>query len=146
MESNIILLSTHSANYLLNFKNLEKYDSKKMYRIYDNWPDISNEHFYSDLKKVDFQNTSNIIFAGMGGSGAIGDVFSSILSKTDIHVNVVKGYLLPKTVNADSLVVVTSVSGNTEETLSILDSAKKINSKIIAFSDGGKIEKILQTK
>jgi len=30
----------------------------------------------------------------MGGSGAIGDVFSSILSKTNIHVNVVKGYLL----------------------------------------------------
>ena len=37
--------------------------------------------------------------AGMGGSGTIGDIFSSILSKTNIHVNVVKGYLLPKTVN-----------------------------------------------
>ena len=112
-----------------------------MYRIYDKWPQISNEYYNSDADTVNFENISNIVFAGMGGSGAIGDVFSSILSKTNIHVNVVKGYLLPKTVNSNSLVVVTSVSGNTEEALSILHSAKKNNSKIISFSNGGKIEK-----
>ena len=35
----------------------------------------------------------------MGGSGTIGDIFSSILSKTDVHVSIVKGYELPKTVD-----------------------------------------------
>ena len=38
----------------------------------------------------------------MGGSGAIGDIFASILSKTKIHVSIVKGYLIPKTVNTKS--------------------------------------------
>ena len=76
----------------------------------------------------------------MGGSGAIGDIFAAILSKTDTHVEVIKGYLLPKTVNSNSLVVITSVSGNTDETVNILKAAAKINCKLIAFSSGGKIE------
>ena len=77
----------------------------------------------------------------MGGSGAIGDIISSILSKTNIHVNVVKGYLLPKTVDENTLVVVTSVSGNTKETLTILQNAGSISSKFITFSSGGDIMK-----
>jgi glucose/mannose-6-phosphate isomerase len=76
----------------------------------------------------------------MGGSGAIGDMFSSILSKTNIHVSVVKGYLLPNTISEKSLVVTTSISGNTIETLTVLDSARKKNCKIVAVSSGGKIE------
>jgi glucose/mannose-6-phosphate isomerase len=76
----------------------------------------------------------------MGGSGAIGDVMKDILSKENIHVNITKGYILPKTVDSHTLIVVTSVSGNTQETLTILQQAKKSNSKIIAFSSGGKIE------
>ena len=76
----------------------------------------------------------------MGGSGAIGDMFESILSKTKIHVNVVKGYVLPETVNSNTLVIIVSVSGNTIETISLLKSAKKIGTKIIAFSSGGKIQ------
>ena len=76
----------------------------------------------------------------MGGSGIIGDIFSAILSKTNIHVEVVKGYLLPKTVDSKTLVIATSVSGNTSEVLSILNNAKKTNAKIVGFSSGGKLE------
>jgi glucose/mannose-6-phosphate isomerase len=81
------------------------------------------------------------VFAGMGGSGAIGDIISSVLSKNDIHVKIVKGYHLPNTVDSNTLVVVSSVSGNTIETLSILESASKKNCKLIGFSSGGKMEK-----
>ena len=77
----------------------------------------------------------------MGGSGALGDIFASILSKTDIHVTVVKGYHLPKTANSNTLVVATSISGNTEETLTVLSSAYEKNCKIAAFSSGGIMEK-----
>ena len=77
----------------------------------------------------------------MGGSGAIGDLFASILSKTNIHVSVVKGYLLPKTVDENTLVVTTSVSGNTAETLTVLESAQKLDCQIIAFCSDGKMER-----
>jgi glucose/mannose-6-phosphate isomerase len=123
----------------LNISTLEKYDLKKMYQIYDNWPEIAEESFKSNLESINLENVEHIVFAGMGGSGTIGDVFSSILSKTKIHVNVVKGYLLPKTVNSNTVVIVVSVSGNTTETLAILNSAHKLNCKIIVFSSGGKM-------
>jgi glucose/mannose-6-phosphate isomerase len=78
----------------------------------------------------------------MGGSGTIGDIISSILSKTNIHVNVVKGYLLPKTVDSNTLVVATSISGNTDEVLSILKNSENSKAKFISFSSDGNLEKI----
>lgn len=131
---------------MLNLELLEKIDSQGMYKIYDNWPEIARENYETNFSKIDFEDISHIVFAGMGGSGIIGDIFSAILSKTNIHVEVVKGYLLPKTVDSKSLVVTTSVSGNTEETLNILKKAYEINCKIIAFSDGGKMEKFCNDK
>ena len=112
-----------------------------MYKVYDRWPDIALDCYNLKHKSMKFVGLDHIVFCGMGGSGAIGDMFSSILSKTNIHVSVVKGYLIPNTINENSLVVVTSISGNTIETLTALDSARKKNCKIIAISSGGKMEK-----
>ena len=125
----------------MEFSSLEKYDLQKIYKIYDEWPQIARKSFESSQESVNFENIDHIVFAGMGGSGAIGNVFSSILSKTKIHVNVVKGYVLPTTVNSNTLVITISVSGNTDETMSILESGHKLNTKIIAFSSGGKMLK-----
>ena len=125
---------------MLNLSALNKYDPNGMYKIYDKWAELAQSSYESTIAPVDFHGIDHIVFAGMGGSGAIGDIFSSILSKTNFHVNVVKGVMLPKTADSNTLVVATSISGNTAETLSILDSAKKIGCKIIAFSSGGKME------
>jgi glucose/mannose-6-phosphate isomerase len=118
---------------------MDKYDSQGMYKVYDKWPEIARESYDSELEPLDFHDIDHIVFAGMGGSGAIGDLFSSILSKSNIHVSIVKGYLLPRTVDKKTLVVVTSISGNTSETLILLESANKLDCKLIAFSSGGKM-------
>ena len=128
----------------MELHTLEKFDKNGMHKVYDIWPQIARDKFEADLKPVEFEKAEHIVFAGMGGSGAINDVFSSILSKTNIHVEVVKGYLLPRTVDSKSIVVTTSISGDTEETLNALDSAVKLGSKIISFSSGGKMEKFCQ--
>ena len=122
-------------------KQLLEVDSFEMYKIYDKWPEIARQHYETNFSEIDFGEITHVVFAGMGGSGTIGDIFASILSKTNVHVEVIKGYLLPKTVDSKSLIVTTSVSGNTEETLTVLESASKIKCKVIAFSDGGKMEK-----
>ena len=111
-----------------------------MYKIYDDWPNLAKKAYDSDLESVNFKNIDHIVFAGMGGSGTIGDLFESILSKTNIHVTLVKGYLLPKTVDENTLVVTTSVSGNTTETLTVLESTLKLNCQVIAFCGGGKMK------
>jgi len=131
---------------LIDKISLKKVDSESMYKIYDIWPQIAKKSYFSELPQIEFGACNHIVFAGMGGSGAIGDIFSAILSKTSIHVTVVKGYHLPKTVTSNSVVVVTSISGNTIETISLLENAIKLNSKIIVFSDGGKLEEISKNK
>ena len=119
---------------------MDKIDRQGMYKIYDNWAQIAQNTYESNLEPVDFKNIDHVVFCGMGGSGAIGDLFASILSGTNIHTTVVKGYVIPKTIDENTLVVFTSVSGNTVETLSALESANKINCKIIGFSSGGMLE------
>ena len=124
----------------MDLEELEKIDSKKMFKVYDIWPDIAKESYEQEFSKPEFNDIDHIVFAGMGGSGTIGDVFSSILSKNDIHTSVVKGYLLPKTVDENTLVVVSSISGNTHEPLTILENSKNSQAKFIVFSSGGMIK------
>ena len=125
---------------MITYSDFEKYDPTAMHKVYNNWPKLARDAYESNLEPTNFKNIDHIVFAGMGGSGAIGDLFLSLLSKTSIHVNVVKGYLLPKTVSSKTLVVATSASGNTVEILNIIKSAKELNCKIICFSSGGKLE------
>ena len=124
----------------MNLEDIKKIDSKKMFEVYDRWPDIAKESYEQEFSKPEFNDIDNIIFAGMGGSGTIGDAFSSILSKNDIHTSVVKGYLLPKTVDKNTLIVITSISGNTQEPLTILENSKNSQAKFIAFSSGGLVK------
>jgi len=126
----------------MEISDIQRYDSKKMYETYDYWPKLAKEYYEKDFSKLEINDIDHIVFAGMGGSGTIGDIISSILSKTNIHVNVVKGYLLPKTVDSNTLVVVTSISGNTDEVVSILKDSKKSKARFISFSSDGNLEKV----
>ena len=75
----------------------------------------------TDLKPVAVRRASQILVAGMGGSGISGD-FAAAIADTPVFVN--KSYGLPAwTKAADPLVVVMSYSGNTEETLSAVETA-----------------------
>ena len=128
----------------MNSKELQKIDSEKMYEVYDKWPQTAKESYEMNLEKFNVKDIDHIVFAGMGGSGSIGDVMSSLLSKDDIHVSVIKGYLLPKTVDSNTLVVLTSISGNTDETLTVLKNNLKLNAKFVTFSSGGKLQELSQ--
>jgi len=125
---------------MLDYSQIVKYDISEMHKVYDKWPQIAKEAYESDLEPVDFKDVDHIVFSGMGGSGAIGDLFLSVLSKTSIHVTIVKGYVLPKTVNSQTLVIATSVSGNTIETITTVKYAKELGCKVVCFSSGGKLE------
>jgi glucose/mannose-6-phosphate isomerase len=135
-----IILLMIILSEVLDIKTLERIDKKSMHKVYDKWAEISKNAYNSDIKIIELGDIDHIVFVGMGGSGTLGDIFSSILSKTNIHVSIIKGYLLPKTVDKNSLVVFTSVSGNTIETLSVLKDTIKQDCKTISFSSGGKLE------
>ena len=129
-------------NQMLNLEKIKKIDSKNMHESYNLWPEIAEESYKNEKVGTSIGEYENIVFAGMGGSGAISDIFGSILSRKPIHIGIVKGYHLPKTVNRKTLVIISSVSGNTAETVSILNQANDVKAKIISFSSGGKLEEI----
>jgi glucose/mannose-6-phosphate isomerase len=90
------------------------------------------------FEKRDFKN---IVFAGMGGSAIGADLVRSYLySECNKPISVLREYELPAYVDNETLLFVSSYSGNTEETLSAYQEAKKKGSTIIAISSDGTVK------
>lgn len=81
-----------------------------------------------------------IFVAGMGGSG-IGANFVEAFIKDECVVPMLigKGYDLPKYVDENTLAIVSSYSGNTEETLSAFDKMQATGAKVVCVASGGKV-------
>ncbi len=89
----------------------------------------------------------NVIITGLGGSGIGGSIISQILDqeiKVPLIVN--KDYFLPSFVGPDTLVIVSSYSGNTEETLAAMKIAMDRGSKIVCITSGGKVLETAKSK
>jgi glucose/mannose-6-phosphate isomerase len=81
-----------------------------------------------------------VVVSGMGGSGVAGDVLRSVYgSSLALPVNVVKGYQLPAFCGADTVVLATSFSGQTEETLATYTEAVARGCRVVAISSGGEL-------
>lgn len=86
---------------------------------------------------------SNIVICGMGGSGIGGNLFTELLRDSlKVPVSVNRSYRLPAFVDAKTLVVLSSYSGNTEETLSAANEALQRGLKPVCVTSGGKLEEI----
>jgi glucose/mannose-6-phosphate isomerase len=72
---------------LIDKTSLEKFDSQGIHKVYDMWPEIAKKSYFSNLSQMEYKKWDHIVFAGMEGSGAIGDIFSAILSKTSTYVH-----------------------------------------------------------
>ena len=87
-----------------------------------------------------------VLFAGMGGSAISGDLVRSFLWEEPYQIDVVRDYSLPGYVNKDFLFVVTSYSGNTEETLSVLNYGLERGLTTVAITSDGKLKEIAMDK
>jgi glucose/mannose-6-phosphate isomerase len=82
----------------------------------------------------------SILITGLGGSGIGGTVLGELVAKScPVPILVNKDYFLPEFVNAHTLVIVSSYSGNTEETLSAMQDAIQRGAQIVCVTSGGKI-------
>jgi glucose/mannose-6-phosphate isomerase len=84
-----------------------------------------------------------VIFAGMGGSGLAGKAYKQVVDSY-VPFEVLQDYNLPDRVDVNTLVICSSYSGNTEETLSILDQIlnnENLQSKpmVVVISSGGQL-------
>ena len=98
--------------------------------------------------KNKYDNIQNIVIAGMGGSAIGGDVVS-VLERLNINIPyaVCRDYSIPRWVNKNSLVICSSYSGNTEETLSAFYQSLDRGANICGITTGGTLlEKLKEYK
>ena len=83
---------------------------------------------------------SNVVILGMGGSAIGGDLVSSLAaSEAKLPVIVNRDYNLPAFVDARTLVIASSYSGNTEETLAALEAARQAGAMLLAITTDGEL-------
>ena len=121
--------------------NLKKVDSQNMFEAIFDFPDNIDKALKIANKfklKNEYDKIENLVIAGMGGSAIGADIVLALGKENiDIPLIIVRNYNLPNWVDKNSLVICSSYSGNTEETLSCLDSALKKNAQVCGITTGG---------
>ncbi len=94
----------------------------------------------------DQKEISRVIIAGMGGSAIGADILAAyIFNECKIPLTVLRGYQLPDWAGgAQDLVICSSHSGNTEETLAVFQEAQEKNCTVMTVSTGGKLSQLAQ--
>ncbi len=121
-------------------------DSQNMFSVLENFPAQLKQAFDigCNIEIPDYlKDIDNIVITGLGGSAIGGDLLRSYLQyeiKVPIQVN--RNYYLPAYAGNNTLVVCSSYSGETEETLSAYDDAKSKGCRIVCISSGGKLSVI----
>jgi glucose/mannose-6-phosphate isomerase len=91
----------------------------------------------------DYQNANKVVIAGMGGSAIGGDLAAAVAAGTStIPVLVHRDYDLPAHVDAKTLVIASSYSGNTEETLAAFRAARERGCHLAAVTTGGELRRL----
>lgn len=99
--------------------------------------DIAARNEFSFYKEKDFKN---VVICGMGGSGIGGKMISQLFSdQAKLPIVLVQNYEIPAFVDDSTLVIASSYSGNTEETLSVTKQADKKGATIVGVSSGGEL-------
>jgi len=122
---------------------VKKYDPQNQFEVLKNsFKQIEyawNNKF--DLNKIKKDNFNKVVLTGLGGSAISADLMQNFLhSEMDFPYFVNRNYYLPPFADQNTLVIVSSYSGNTEETLSVFNEAKDKNCSIVCITTGGKAE------
>lgn len=88
----------------------------------------------------DDREITGIVVTGMGGS-ALAAMLAKVWLQAELTIpfEVIRGYDLPAYVSRNTLVIASSYSGNTEETLSALEQAEQRGCQIAIIAAGGKL-------
>ena len=133
---------------LNKYQDFPKLDSQNMLAEMNGLPEqlLSAWKEAEALPLSDFSGVKQVLIAGMGGS-AIGasllKAYAAPLSTVPIEVH--RDYGLPAWADGpDTLVIASSHSGNTEETLSAMETALERGCSLLSISTGGKLAELAE--
>jgi glucose/mannose-6-phosphate isomerase len=104
---------------------------------------------WRDARKVfvpaSYKNADQVVVAGMGGSSLPAHIINSVYGRAlRVPFSFFNGYELPGSVGKHSVIIVSSYSGTTEETIACFKAAKSRQAKIIGITSGGPLAKMLR--
>lgn len=104
-------------------------------QLRDSWQLVSGFTLPADYADLD-----NVVILGMGGSAIGGDLARTLVAaEARVPIEVVRDYAIPAYVNHRTLVITSSYSGNTEETLAAFTLARVAGAKVVALTTGGEV-------
>ena len=119
---------------------LRKYDRSDMRSALLSFPDQFRKGLaIGRAVKLGRARANQVVVAGMGGSSFPIDIVNLHLGPLPVKLEVVRDYKIRVPLDGRSLVLVSSFSGSTEETLSALDQATAAGAKVIAITAGRKL-------
>jgi glucose/mannose-6-phosphate isomerase len=97
-------------------------------------------HEYTGVSVSGITSIHQVVVAGMGGSALAAEFVKNWASdQLKVPLIIVRDYHLPAFVDKHTLVIASSYSGNTEETLSALTEAEQRGAQIVVMAAGGKL-------
>lgn len=137
------MMQNRHASMPLDENRVRSFDKKNLLNLLLEFPQQLQhaqrigEETEIKIKNVNFQN---VLVCGMGGSAIGGDLLRSFLLKEmNIPILVNRNYNLPAFVDERTLIIASSYSGNTEETLTAYEEAKRKGTEIICVTSNGKL-------
>jgi glucose/mannose-6-phosphate isomerase len=132
-------------------------DSPKLYQQYDTEDMQAHFHAMPQMCKQawqmildfnlpsDYMNVNKILILGMGGSAIGGDLAGNLVAhESKVQISICRDYVLPPFVDAQTLVIASSYSGMTEETLSSFTQALGTTAKNLVITTSGKLKTIAE--
>ncbi len=125
---------------------IKQLDSLNMLAEIDGLPD-QLEHAWKlgfEQELPDLPGITQVLVAGMGGSAIGADLLAAYIEPlSSVPVLVQRDYTLPAWANGShTLVIASSHSGNTEETLSVFQQAQKAGCSLLVIATGGKLAQL----
>ncbi len=128
---------------------ISKIDKHKIYDLLFDFPEqiISGIKIFTEeeIELASHENLQNIVICGMGGSAISGDILKDCSrDELDIPIFVNREQKLPKFVNEKTLLIAISYSGNTFETLEMLEEGISSGATVAGITSGGKMKSMLE--
>ena len=125
-----------------------QYDAENMLVHLQNFPRLSRQAWQmaQDFElPLAYSNINKVVILGMGGSAIGGDLVSGLAAgDAGIPILICRDYDLPMYVDAGTLVIASSYSGQTEETLSAFEQSLDTPAKKLAITTGGKLKDLCE--
>ncbi len=127
-------------------KIMKKYDRQNMLGSIES-VGLQCQQAWSEVKKIkipkNYRQVKSVVINGMGGSALGGHVIGSMFFRQlRVPFHVINSYAVPGWVNKDTLYVLSSYSGTTEEVLATFTEARRRHAKLLVICAGGQLAKL----